>query len=151
MTRRIGSLAAMILLLAACSSSTPAGGSGGAGATADPTVAFCAAVDTYGQALVKLDAMTPSVTVEEYKKAAADAKAALALLIAVAGPFVGAQLNQAQAAQANLTAAVDQLPANATPAEAEAALDPLIKAVIVELAGLRNALCNTRPTPSSAP
>jgi len=149
MTRRMLPFAAVMLALAACTSSTP-GGSGGTGATADPTVAFCSAVDTYGQALVKLDALTPSATVDEYKQAATAAKAALAALVAVSGPFVGAQLNDAQSAQANLSTAVDQLPANVTPAQAEDTLDPLIKVVIQELAGLRNAICNTRPTPSSA-
>ena len=46
MTRLIGSLAAVVLVLAACSSSTPSGGGGGA-ATADPSIAFCDALDSY--------------------------------------------------------------------------------------------------------
>jgi len=146
MTRRLLPLAAVLLVLAACSSSTPAGGS----ATPDPTIAFCAAVDDYGKALVKLDALTPSSTVDQYKKAVDDAKAALAALVKVSGPFVGAQLNEAQTAQTNLESAAAQLPAGTTPAQAEAALDPLLQALIQQVAGVRNATCNTRPTPSAA-
>lgn len=150
MTRLFASLAAVILLLAACGSSTPSGGGGG-GATADPTIAFCDALDSYGATLVKLDALTPSATVAEYKAAGAAAKAGLAALLSAAGPFVGAQTADLQTAQSSLNAAVDQLPPNATPAEAEAALDPVIQPVIQEVAAQHNASCNTRPTPSTAP
>jgi hypothetical protein len=147
MTRRMGSLAAVLLALAACTSpTTPGGGSG----TPDPTIAFCSALDAYAQTLVKLDALTPSVTVDEYKKAVADAKTALAAVVAVAGPFAGAQLNEAQTAQTNLQAAADQLPADATPAQAESALQPLLAALIQQVGGVRNATCNTRPTVSPA-
>jgi hypothetical protein len=54
-------------------------------------------------------------------------------------------------AQSILNTAVDQLPPAATPVMAEAALDPPVKDVIEELASQRNATCNTRPTPSTAP
>jgi len=150
MTRLIGSLAAVVLVLAACSgSSTPSGGGGGA-ATPDPTIAFCAALDTYGAALVTFEALTPSNTVEEYQAAATAAKGALAALVAVAGPFAGAQINDLTTAQSELNTLVDQLPPNATPAMAELALDPAVKAVVQEVAAQRNASCNTRPTPSAA-
>ena len=148
MTRLIASLAAVLLVLAACTSSTPSGGGGAA--TADPTIAFCAALDTYGKTLVDFEALTPSATVEQYKAAGTAAKAALAALIVVATPFAGAQINELTTAQSVLNTAVDQLPANATPAMAEVAIDPAVKGVIQEVAAQRNATCNTRPTPSSA-
>ena len=44
----------------------------------------------------------------------------------MAGPFAGAQLNEAQTAQDDLEAAAAQLPPGATPAMAEAALAPLL-------------------------
>ena len=150
MTRLIGSLAAVLLVLAACSSSTPDGGGGGA-TTPDPTIAFCDALDTYGAALVKFDALTPSDSVDAYKAAGADARAALATLISVAGPFVGAQTEELQTAQSVLNTVVDQLPPDVTPAQAELLLDPPIKAVLQQVAAQRNATCNTRPTPSTAP
>jgi hypothetical protein len=147
MTRLIASLAAVLLVLAACSSSTP---SGGGGATTDPTVAFCDALDSYGATLVNLDALTASSTVVEYKAAGAAAKAALAVLVSASGPFAGAQVMELGQAQAVLDAAVDELPPGATPAMAELALDPTIKDVIQQVVAQRNAMCNTRPTPSSA-
>jgi hypothetical protein len=64
---------------------------------------------------------------------------------------VGAQLNDAQTAQVNLEAAAAQLPPGATPAMAEIALTPLLETLIQEVASTRNAICNTRPTPSTAP
>jgi hypothetical protein len=149
MTRLIGSLAAVLLVLAACTSSTPSGGGGGA-ATPDPTIAFCDALDTYGAKLVDFEALTPSNTVEEYQAAGTAAKAALAALVAVAGPFVGAQINDLTTAQSELNTVVDQLPPSATPAMAELAIDPAVKDVIQQVAATRNASCNTRPTPSSA-
>ena len=151
MTRRIGMLAAVLLVLAACSSATTSGGGGGGGATADPSIAFCDALDSYGAALVKLDALTPAATVVEYKAAGAAAQAALAALISVAGPYVGAQTDELTTAQSVLNTAVDQLPPAATAADAEAALDAPIKGVIQQVAATHNASCNTRPTPSSAP
>ena len=150
MTRRFGMLAALVLAISACSSSTPSGGGGGGGATPDPAIAFCDALDSYGATLVKLDALTPAATVVEYKAAGAAAKTALASLISVAGPFVGAQTDDLSTAQSILNTAVDQLPPAATAAEAEAALDAPIKAVIQEIGAQHNAVCNTRPTPSSA-
>jgi hypothetical protein len=144
MSRVVAMLAAVVLAVAACSSS-PSGGS----PSADPTIAFCSALDSYAQTLVGLDALTPSSTVDEYKTAVANAKVALAAVVAVAGPFVGAQLNEAQTAQTNLQAAADQLPANVTPAQAEDALQPLLQALIQAVAGTRNATCNTRPSPSA--
>jgi hypothetical protein len=150
MTRLIASLAAVLLALAACNSSTPSGGGGGA-ATADPTIAFCDALDTYGASLIKFEALTPSATVADYKAAGAAAKAALAVLVSAAAPFAGAQIDQLVTAQSILNTAVDQLPPAATPVMAEAAIDPPIKDVLTELASQRNATCNTRPTPSTAP
>jgi hypothetical protein len=149
MTRRIGTLAAVLLAVAACTSSTPSGGGGGA-ATPDPTIAFCDALDNYGAALVKLDVLTPSASLADYKAAGTAAKASLALLLTAAGPFVGAQTEELQTAQSVLNTAVDQLPVTATPADAEAALDPAIKGVIQGVTAQHNASCNTRPTPSSA-
>jgi hypothetical protein len=144
MSRVIAMLATVVLAVAACSSA-PSGGS----PSADPTIAFCSALDSYAQTLVGLDALTPSSTVDEYKTAVANAKVALAAVVAVAGPFVGAQLNEAQTAQTNLQAAADQLPANVTPAQAEDALQPLLQALIQAVAGTRNATCNSRPSPSA--
>ena len=142
MSRVVAMLATAVLVVAACSSS-------GGSPSPDPAIVFCPALDSYAKTLVALDALTPSSTVDQYKTAVADAKAALAGVIAVAGPFVGAQLNEAQTAQTNLQAAADQLPANTTPAQAEAALDPLLQALIQQVAGTRNATCNDRPTPSA--
>ena len=150
MTPLIASLAAVVLALAACTSSTPSGSAGGAG-TPDPAIAFCAALDTYGAALVEFEALTPSATVADYKAAGAAAKAALAVLVSAAGPFVGAQLTELTTAQQVLNTAVDQLPPAATPVMAEAALDPPVKDVIRQIAAQRNATCNTRATPSTAP
>ncbi len=149
MTRRIGMLAAMVLALAACSSSTTSGGGGGGAATADPTIAFCDALDAYGAKLAAFEALTPSNTVVEYKAAGAAAKAALAVLVPAAAPFAGAQINDLTTAQSQLNAVVDQLPPGATPQMAEVAVDPAVKAVIQEVAAAHNASCNTRPTPSS--
>ena len=148
MTRLIGSLAAVLLALAACSSSTPGGGGGPA--TADPTIAFCDALDAYGAALGTFEALTPSNTVDEYKAAGAAAKAALAVLVPAAAPFAGAQISELVTAQTVLNAAIDGLPPNATPAMAEVAVDPAVKDVIQQVVAQRNASCNTRPTPSSA-
>jgi hypothetical protein len=136
-------LVTVILAVGACSS-TPSGGSG----TPDPTIAFCQALDASGLKLAALDGLTPAATVCECKQAVDDATAALAALVAVSGPFVGAQLDEAQMAQTNLQAA-DQLPADASPAQAEDALQPLPEALIQEVGGTRNAICNTRPTPSA--
>ena len=144
MSRVTAILAAVVLAVAACSSS-PSGGS----PSADPAIAFCSALDSYATTLAALDALTPSSTIDEYKTAVANAKAALAAVVAVAGPFVGAQLNDAQTAQTNLQAAADQLPANVTPAQAEAALQPLLQALIQAVGGTRNATCNNRPSPSA--
>lgn len=150
MTRRIGFLAAALLALAACSSSTPSGGGGG-GATADPTIAFCSALDTYAATLIKVNTLDASASADDFNTAVATAKTALAGVIAVAGPFVGAQLNEAQTAQTNLEAAAAQLPPGATPAQTKLALQPLLDTLIQQVAGTRNATCNTRPTPSTAP
>ena len=149
MTRLIASLAAVLLALAACSSS--ASSPGGGAATADPTIAFCDALDSYGAKLATFEALTPSNTVEEYKAAGAAAKAALAVLVPAAAPFAGAQISELVTAQSVLDAAVDALPPNATPVMAEAAIDPPVKAVIQQVVAQHNASCNTRPTPSSAP
>ena len=140
--RRVIVALAITVSLMACSSSAPGGGS----STPDPAIAFCAALDTYAGTLATLDALTPAATVDQYTKAVADAKTALAAVVLVAGPFVGAQLNEAQTAQTNLSAAAAQLPPGATPAQAKAALQPLLATLIQEVAGVHNATCNTRPT-----
>ena len=103
MSRVVAMLATAVLVVAACSSS-------GGSPSPDPAIVFCPALDSYAKTLAVLDALTPSSTVDQYKSAVADAKTALAGVIAVAGPFVGAQLNEAQTAQVNLQAAADQLP-----------------------------------------
>ena len=142
MSRVVAMLATAVLVVAACSSS-------GGSPSPDPAIVFCPALDSYAKTLAVLDALTPSSTVDQYKSAVADAKTALAGVIAVAGPFVGAQLNEAQTAQVNLQAAADQLPPDTTPAQAEAALQPLLATLIQQVAGTRNATCNDRPTPSA--
>lgn len=144
MRRVTAALAVVVLSLAACS----AGSSGSA--TPDPAIAFCPALDAYGKSLVVLEALTPTATVDMYKKAVTDARAALAALIAVAAPFAGAQLNELQTAQVELEAAANDLGADATPAEAEADLQPYLQAVTEEVALTYNAICNVHPTPSSA-
>ncbi|MFL5673164.1 MAG: hypothetical protein ACJ77C_13840 [Chloroflexota bacterium] len=146
--RRLTALVAAIAFavsVTACAGSSP-GGSG----TIDPTAVFCPALDAYGTSLAKLDAVAATSSVDDYKKAIADAKVALAALKAVAGPFVGAQLDTLQTAQAQLEAAAAALPPTATPADTEAALQPLIKNVIAQVALTSNAICNAHPTPSSA-
>ena len=137
--------ALIALSLAACGSSSSAGS-----ATPDPTVAFCPALDAYGKSLAKLDALVATSSVDDYKNAVADAKAALAALKAVAGPFVGAQLDTLQTAQAQLEADAADLDANATPADAEAALQPDLENLMAQVVLTYNAICNAHPTPSSA-
>ena len=144
MRRVTAALAVVVLSLAACSSSSSGS------ATPDPAIVFCPALDAYGKSLVALEALTPTATVEQYTKAVADAKAALTALKAVAGPFVGAQLNDLQSAQVDLEAAANDLGADATPAEAESELQPYLADVIQQVGAVRNASCNFRPTPSSA-
>lgn len=142
MRRVTAPLAVLLLLVSACSSS------GSGSPTADPAVAFCAALDDYSKSLLALEALTSSSTLVEYKTAVDDAKSKLAALVAVSGPFVGAQLNEAQSAQTNLTAAAAELPVGATPAEAETELQPYLDALVKEVAGVHNATCNFRPTVS---
>src|SRR5262245_65586002 len=84
----IAALAVVAVLLAGCSSS----GSGGSG-TPDPAVAFCPALDAYGQSLVALQKLDPSTPVEQQQAAVADAKAKLAVLIPLAQPFAGMQVS----------------------------------------------------------
>lgn len=145
MRRAITLLAATGLLLVACSSSSGS-------ATPDPAIAFCPALDAYGASLIALDKLDASATVVQYTAAVATARTALAALTAVAGPFAGAQLNTLTSAQQDLEAAAGDLnPVSTTPAEAEAALGDELQAVIQQVASTRNALCNTRPTPSTAP
>jgi hypothetical protein len=142
--RRLGAaLAVVALSLAACGSLSSGSG------TPDPTLAFCPALETYAKSLATLEAVSETNSVEEYTKAVADAKVALAALVAVAGPFAGAQLNTLQSAQQDLEAAAADLPPTATPADAELALSDELQAVITQAAGTHNAICNTRPTPSS--
>jgi hypothetical protein len=147
--RRLAAAAAVIaviaLSLAACGSSSSTGS-----ATPDPTVAFCPALDGYGKSLAKLDALVATSSVDDYKNAVADAKAALAALKTVAGPFVGAQLDTLQTAQAQLEAEAADLDANATPADAEAALQPDLENLMAQVVLTYNAICNAHPTPSSA-
>ena len=146
--RRLATLVAAVavaLSLVACGASSSAGSP-----STDPTVAFCPALDAYGKSLAKLDAVTATSSVDDYKNAVADAKSALAALKAVAGPFAGAQLDTAQTAQAQLEAAAAALPATATPADVEAALQDPLQNVLAQAALTYNAICNAHPTPSSA-
>ena len=146
MRRVITLLAATGLLLAACSSSS------GGPATADPAIAFCPALDAYGASLIALDKLDATATTAQYKAAVATAKTALLALTSVAGAYAGAQLDTLSSAQQDLEAAAGDLdPVTTTPAQAEAAISDELQAVIQQVAGTRNALCNTRPTPSTAP
>ncbi len=99
-----------------------------------------------------LDKLDATATTAQYKAAVVTAKAALAALIPVAGAYAGAQLNSLTSAQQDLEAAAGDLdPVTTTPAQAEAAISDELQAVIQQVAATRNALCNTRPTPSTAP
>jgi len=144
MSRVTAVLAVLVLALAACSSSSSGS------ATPDPAIAFCPALDAYGKSLVALEALTPTATVDQYKTAVSNARTALAAVVAVAGPFAGAQLNTLSTAQQQLEAAADELPAGTTPAQAEADLQPYLQAVTEEVVLTYNAICNPNPTPSSA-
>jgi hypothetical protein len=143
MRRLVAAVAVIALSIAACGSSSSGS------ATPDPTVAFCPALDTYGRALAKLDAVDVTATVADYTAAVADAKAALAALKLVAGPFVGAQLNDLQTAQAQLESDAASLGTNATPSDAETTLQPSLQAVTAQVVSTYNAICNTHPTPST--
>ena len=114
--RVVAALAIVVLTLAGCSASSSGS------ATPDPALAFCPALEAYGQSLLVLDALTPSVPVDTYKKAVTDAKAALVAVTAVAGPYAGAQLTSLGQAQAQLEAAANALGPAATPAQAESEL-----------------------------
>ena len=137
-------LAAVVLAVAACSSTTSGSPS------ADPALAFCPALATYGKTLATLDALTPASSLADYQKAVTTAKAALAAVIAVAGPYAGAQLTSLGQAQADLEAGASAMGSNATPAQAEAALSDELSAVIQQVALTNNAICNFRPTPSAS-
>jgi hypothetical protein len=139
-------LAVAAILVAGCSSS-----SGGGSGTPDPAIAFCPALDAYGQSLSALQKLDPSTPVDQQKAAVNDAKAKLAALVPLAAPFAGAQLSTLQTAQAQLEAAANGLPPGVSPAAAQAAMKDPINAVLQEIAGTHNALCNTRPTPSTTP
>ena len=145
MNRVIAALAALVLLVAAC------GGSSGGSATPDPAVAFCPALDAYGQSLVALQKLDATASVDDFKAAVNTAKANLATLVPLASAFAGAQLSTLTTAQSQLEAAANNLPPGVSPAAAQAALKDPINNVIQEIAGTHNALCNTRPTPSTAP
>jgi hypothetical protein len=144
MNRPIAALALAAVLLGACSSSSGS-------ATPDPALAFCPALDAYGASLTALDNLDATATVDQYQAAVADAKAKLAALVPLAAPFAG-QLTTLTTAQSQLEAvAVDLRSGTTTPAEAEAALDAPISAVVQQVVATHNALCNFRPTPSTAP
>ena len=145
MKRVIAAMAALVLAVAACS------GSSGGSATPDPAVAFCPALDAYGQSLVALQKLDPSTSVDQQKAAVNDAKAKFAALVPLAQPFAGAQLSTLTTAQSQLEAAANNLPPGVSTTAAQAALKDPINAVLQEIAGTHNALCNTRPTPSTAP
>jgi hypothetical protein len=145
MKRLITAVAALVLLVAAC------GGSSGGSATPDPAIAFCPALDAYGQSLVALQKLDPSTPVDQQKAAVNDAKAKFAVLVPLAQPFAGAQLSTLTTAQSQLEAAANNLPPGVSTTAAQAALKDPINAVLQEIAGTHNALCNTRPTPSTAP
>ena len=142
----IASFAVVAILLAGCS-----GSSSGASATPDPAIAFCPALDAYGQSLVALQKLDPSTPVDQQKAAVNDAKAKLAALVPLAAPFAGAQLSTLQTAQAQLEAAANELPPGVSTTAAQAALKDPINAVLQQIAATHNALCNTRPTPSTTP
>jgi len=139
-------LAVVATLLVGCSSS-----GGGASATPDPAIAFCPALDAYGQSLVALQKLDPSTPVDQQKAAVADAKAKFAALVPLAAPFAGAQLSTLTTAQSQLEAAANALPPGVSTTAAQAALKDPINAVLQQIAGTHNALCNTRPTPSTTP
>jgi hypothetical protein len=141
----VAALAVAAVLLAGCS------GSSGASATPDPAIAFCPALDAYGQSLVALQKLDPSTPVEQQKAAVDDAKAKFAALVPLAQPFAGAQLSTLTTAQSQLEAAANALPPGVAPAAAQAALKDPINGVIQQIAATHNALCNTRPTPSTTP
>lgn len=141
--RLMVALAFATLTVAGC------GGSSSGSATPDPAIAFCPALEAYGKSLVALDALTPAASVADYKAAVANAKTAYAAAVAVAGPFAGAQLSSIRQAQDNLEGHANQLGSDATPAQAEAALQADYQAVVQEVTLTHNAICNTRPTPSS--
>jgi hypothetical protein len=141
----VAALAVVAVLLAGCS------GSSGASATPDPAIAFCPALDAYGQSLVALQKLDPSTPVEQQKAAVDDAKAKFAALVPLAQPFAGAQLSTLTTAQSQLEAAANALPPGVAPAAAQAALKDPINGVIQQIAATHNALCNTRPTPSTTP
>jgi ABC-type glycerol-3-phosphate transport system substrate-binding protein len=146
MKRHLGPIAAVLLVLAGCSSA-PAGGS----ATPDPTSPSVRRWTPTPKTLRDFEALDPTATVDQYKSAGADAKAALAVLVTAAQPFAGAQIYTLQRAQTMLDGAVRDLGAVATPAQVEVALDPYIKAVIVEAVAQHNAMCATGlPSPSSS-
>ena len=141
----VAAVAVAAVLLAGCS------GSSGGSATPDPAIAFCPALDAYGQSLVALQKLDPSTPVEQQKAAVNDAKAKLAALTPLAAPFAGAQLSTLTTAQAQLEAAANALPPGVSTTAAQAALKDPINAVLQQIAGTHNALCNTRPTPSTTP
>ena len=109
MRRLVAVLAAVAFALAAC------GASSSGSATPDPTLAFCPALDTYAKSLATLEAVAETNSVEDYTKALANAKVALAALRAVAGPFAGAQIDTLQTAQLQLEAAAADAPAERDP------------------------------------
>jgi len=143
MRRLIATLAVVALSLGACGSSSSGS------ATPDPTIAFCPALDTYSKSLVALEALTPASTTDQYTSAVSDAKAALAAVTAVAGPFAGAQLDTLQTAQIQLESAAAALPSGSTPEQVETALQAPLQAVSEEAVLTYNAICNPNPTPSS--
>ena len=143
--RFFAALAIGVLALAACT------GSSSGSATPDPAIAFCPALQAYGTSLAALDALTPSASVAEYKAAVANAKTAYAAAVAVAGPYAGAQLSSIREAQENLEGHANELGSDATPAQAEAALQADYEAVVQQVGLTYNAICNTRPTPSAKP
>jgi hypothetical protein len=143
--RLFAALAVGVLTLAACSSTSSGS------ATPDPALVFCPALEAYGKSLTALDALTPTATVADFKADVTTAKTALAALIAVAGPYAGAQLTSLGQAQAQLEAAANELsPENNSPAEAESELSDELTAVIQQVALTNNAICNFRPTPSTS-
>src|SRR6476646_6243727 len=136
--RRLATLVAAVAVafsLAACGASSSSGSP-----STDPTAAFCPALDAYGKSIAKLDALTATSSVDDHKNAVADAKTALAALKAVAGPFVGAQLDTLQTAQVQLEAVAAGIGANSTPADAEAAVQPALQNVMAQIVLTYNAI-----------
>ena len=98
---------------------------------------------------MKLQALTPSSSLADYTAAVADAKAALAAVKLVAGPFAGAQLTTCRRPRPSWKSAAAALPSGHHPGPGRGALQAPLQAVTQQAVGTYNAICNTHPTPSA--